>query len=293
MKHSKYTRTHFFKLLGMGTAALTFPNLSILASPVYKPRIGIQLYTVRNEILKKFEETIRKITEIGYSGIETYSLPENITLENAAKIFRDYNLKIFSMHSDLPVGEKRDLVLRMADIYDCDTVIYPGWPEGEKFEDLEQTKRTVESYNEISEFLKAKGLKFGLHNHWWEFEKTSFGIYPFYYLLENLNKDIVFEIDTYWTKTAGLDPAEVIKDFGDRAPLLHIKDGPAVKGDGMYKHVPAGEGTLNFKSIVIAGGENIEWMIVEFDEYEKNIFDGIKSSYDYLIKNNLASGKSE
>jgi hypothetical protein len=59
----------------------------------------------------------------------------------------------------------------------------------------------------------------------------------------------------------------------------------------MYKHVPAGEGTLDFSSIVKAGGENIKWMIVEFDEYDKNIFDGIKKSYDYLTKNNLAEGK--
>jgi sugar phosphate isomerase/epimerase len=130
-----------------------------------------------------------------------------------------------------------------------------------------------------------------LHNHWWEFEKTDYGIYPFYYLLENLDKDVIFEVDTYWTKVAGLDPANVLFDFGNRAPLLHIKDGPAVKGDPMYKHVPAGEGTLDFRSIVKAGGENIKWMIVEFDEYEKDIFDGIKKSYEYLTKNELAEGK--
>ena len=88
-----------------------------------------------------------------------------------------------------------------------------------------------------------------------------------------------------------MDPAKVVSDFGKRTSLLHIKDGPAVKGDPMYKHVPAGEGTLDFPSIVKAGGENIKWMIVEFDEYDKDIFDGIKRSYDYLTKNNLAEGK--
>jgi hypothetical protein len=53
-----------------------------------------------------------------------------------------------------------------------------------------------------------------------------------------------------------LSPRES-KEFGSRSSLLHIKDRPAVKGDPMYKHVPTGEGTLDFPSIVKAGGENI------------------------------------
>jgi len=68
------------------------------------------------------------------------------------------------------------------------------------------------------------------------------GYYPFYYLLEHLNKEIFFEIDTYWAKTAGQNPAKVLKIFGKRAPFLHIKDGPAIKGDEANKQVPAGQG---------------------------------------------------
>jgi len=291
MNKNNFSRKDFLRLIGLGTAALTLPNIQIFADPKYKPKIGIQLYTVRKAIEKNFEESVRKIAEIGYAGIETYTLPENITLQHAGKVFKDLGIKVFSMHSELPIGDKRDLALRMADAYDCDMVVYHGWPAEEKFITLDATKRTVETYNEINAFLKSKGLHFGLHNHWWEFEKTDYGIYPFYYLFENLDKDVVFEVDTYWTKVAGLDPAKVLTDFGKRAPLLHIKDGPAVKGDPMYKHVPAGEGTLDFHSIVKAGGENIKWMIVEFDEYEKDILDGIKKSYDYLTKNELAEGK--
>jgi sugar phosphate isomerase/epimerase len=291
MKKLNYSRKDFLKLIGLGTAALSIPNIPLFADSKYKPKIGIQLYTVRKAIEKDFEGPVRKIAETGYAGVETYTLPENISLEQAGKVFKDFELEVFSMHSELPVGENRDLAVKMADAYNCDLVLYHGWPEENKFGTIEQAKKTVETYNEISAFLKSKGLRFGLHNHWWEFEKTDYGIYPFYYLLENLDEDVVFEVDTYWTKVAGLDPAKVMTDFGKRAPLLHIKDGPAVKGDPMYKHVPAGEGALDFPAIVKAGGENIKWMIVEFDEYEKDIFEGIKKSYEYLTKNNLAEGK--
>jgi sugar phosphate isomerase/epimerase len=179
----------------------------------------------------------------------------------------------------------------MAEAYESDRMVYHGWPQDDKYKNTDALKQTTALYNEISIALKTAGIKFGLHNHWWEFEKNEESVYPFYYLLENLDPDIFFEIDIYWAKTSGQDPVKVLTDFGKRAPLLHIKDGPAQKGDLMYKHVPAGEGTVDFSGVVKAGGKNIEWMIVEFDEYEHDIFEGIQKSYSYLTKNGLAKGK--
>ena len=114
---------------------------------------------------------------------------------------------------------------------------------------------------------------------------------PFYYFKDHVKADIFFEIDTYWAKTGGVDPAKAMADFGKRAPFLHIKDGPAKKGNTMFAHVPAGQGSMDFPSIVKAGGTNIKWMIVEFDEYAGNIFDGLQQSYTYLTKKGLAKGK--
>ena len=285
-----HSRRNFLKLMGIGGAILSIPGSKLLNRFEYKANIGLQLYTVRKNIEKDFEGTIQKIANIGYMGIETYNLPENITLIQAANVFKEKGLEIFSMHAELPVEKERENALRMADAYNCDTIVYHGWPQGDKFKNEEAVKRTTDIYNEIGIFLKSKGLKFGLHNHWWDFEKNEDGIIPFYYLLDNMNKDIFFEIDTYWAKTAGQDPAKILSDFGSRAPLLHIKDGPAIEGKKSYEQVPAGEGVMNFQAIVKSGGENIKWMIVEFDEYDKNIFDGIKLSYDYLINNGLAKG---
>jgi sugar phosphate isomerase/epimerase len=291
MLKNEYSRKDFLKLIGLGAAALTLPGMDVFPSSKYKPKIGLQLYTVRKEIEKDFEVTIKKIADCGYLGIETYTLPSNLTLEHAAKVFRDSGLQIFSMHAELPVGENREAALKMADAYKCDHFVYPGWPQGDKYKDLDAIKHMVDVYNETAAFLKTKGIHFGLHNHWWEFEKTSYGIYPFYFLKEHLDKEIFFEIDTYWAKTAGQDPAKILKDFGKRAPFLHIKDGPAIKGDQAYKQAPIGEGVMNIPAIAHAGGGNTKWMIVEFDEYDKSIFDGIAKSYQYLIKNGFAKGK--
>ena len=293
MNKNGYSRKDFLKILGLGAAALALPipNMDIFANSKYKPKIGLQLYTVRKQIEKDFEATMKKVAESGYLGIESYTLPASVTLEHAATVFKGLSLEVFSMHSELPVGKDIDLALKMADVYHCNHLVYHGWPQADKYKDIDSTKHMVEVYNDTATFLKTKGISFGLHNHWWEFEKTSFGIIPAYYLKEHLDKDIFFEIDTYWAKTAGQDPAKILKDFGKRAPFLHIKDGPAKKGDEGYKQVPVGDGVMNFTAIAHAGGSNIKWMIVEFDEYDKNIFDGIDKSYKYLVKNGFGTGR--
>lgn len=303
MTGNNYTRKDFIKLLGLGAGTLAFQRLSFADEKPYIANLGFQLYTVRNELEKDFAGTVQKVAGMGFVGVEINPLPPNATPEQAVKIFKDAGLKIFSMHVDLPVGDEREKILKLADIYQCDHIIYPGWPKGlattdpdlykhadEIFSTLDKIKQRADTYNEIGEFFSKKGLHFGVHNHWWEFQ-TYNGVIPFYYFKDTVKADIFFEIDTYWAKTGGVDPAKAAADFGKRAPFLHIKDGPAKKGDTMFAHVPSGQGSMDFPSIVKAGGSYIEWMIVEFDEYAGNIFEGMQKSYTYLTKSGLAKGK--
>ena len=287
---SDLSRRELLKLMGAGTVALALPPVAAAGKRQVTPKIGLQLYTVRTALGRDFEATMIRVADIGFAGIETYALPANVPLAHAAKAFKDLGLGVLGMHVEWPVGDRRQEALRLADAYGCDRVIDAGWPQGEKYKDHAAMRRTADVYNETAEFFASKGLRFGLHNHWWEFEPTD-GIVPFYYLLEHLDPRVFFEIDTYWAKTAGADPAKVVADFGKRAPLLHIKDGPAIKGDAMYRQVPAGAGTVDFPAIARAAGGNTEWMIAEFDEYAGDIFDGIANSYAYLTGNRLAEGR--
>ena len=103
-----------------------------------------------------------------------------------------------------------------------------------------------------------------------------------------MEPDIFFEIDTYWAKTAGLDPVKVVAELRERAPLLHIKDGPAVKGEPM---VAAGEGNMDFPAITQAAGGVPEWWVVELDACATDMLEAVEKSYDYLTGHNLATGK--
>ena len=259
-------------------------------------KIGLQLYTVRNEIKDNIAKTLNRVSEIGFEAVETAFWPGNISIKEAAKYIKDAGLAVSSAHVELPIGDKKASMLETAEAFNCRKMIWHGWPEDKRYSTLEGTKELVEIYNEANHFAKSNGLQFGLHNHWWEYRNKVDGRYVYQVLLESVEPDIFFEIDTYWVKVAGHDPAKIVAEFGKRAPLLHIKDGPARWNDALPKDNPepmvaVGKGTQNFPAIVKAANRNTEWMIVEMDRTSTDVFAAIRDSYDYLVKSGLAKGK--
>ena len=99
-------------------------------------------------------------------------------------------------------------------------------------------------------------------------------------------ESIFFEIDTYWVKTAGLNPAEVVAELAERAPLLHLKDGPAQKDKAM---LAAGKGVMDFPDI-LQHAKTPEWIILEMDSCATDMLEAVQESYDYLTQQGLAKG---
>src|SRR5690606_40440332 len=102
-------------------------------------------------------------------------------------------------------------------------------------------------------------------------------------LIEETDPDLVkFEIDTYWVKKGGEDPAEYMKKLNNRCPLLHIKD--MEPGEEQF-FAEVGEGILNFEEIFKVAEEiGTEWIIVEQDLCRRDEFECIKTSYENLEK---------
>lgn len=295
-------RRDFLQMAGLGllgTAAL--PSLheyhSVeMISPPKLARIGVQLYTVREAIKKDISGTLNRLADIGFEAVETAFWPDGITLQQAGKYVKAAGLSVSSAHIELPIGEHKQAMLETAAAFGCKKMIWHGWPEDKRYRTLEGTKELANLYNEASQFAKANGLQFGIHNHWWEFRNKVEGRFVYEVLLDMLDKDIFFEIDTYWVKVAGHNPADIVRRFGSRAPLLHIKDGPAQWKDSLPEDNPdpmtaVGKGTQNFPAIVAAANGNTEWMIVEMDKTDTDVFVALQESYDYLVKKNLAKGK--
>ena len=295
-------RRDFLEMTGMGMiGASVIPSLFMQGctgnnSTMELPKIALQLYTLREEIKKDIAGTLKKVADTGFEDVETAFWPEGVSVNQAAGFLRDAGLTVLSAHVELPIGDKKDVFLETAAAYGCKKMIWHGWPEDKRYSTTEGTKELVAIYNEANQFAKANGLQFGLHNHWWEYRNKVDGRFVYEILLELLDKDIFFEIDTYWVKVAGHDPAVIVKKFGARAPLLHIKDGPAKWNDSLPEDNPdpmvaVGKGSQDFPAIAKAANGNTRWMIVEMDKTVTDVFEAIRESYDYLIKNKLAKGR--
>jgi sugar phosphate isomerase/epimerase len=295
-------REEFLQITGMSVmGASVLPSavlntLNAMKQLTPPAKIGLQLYTLRKEIEKDIRSTLKKVAYMGYEAVETAFWPKDITLKKAAAYLKEAGLPVSSAHIEIPVGEYKIKMLETAEAFGCKKMIWHGWPEDKRYSTPDGTKQLAEIYNEANYFAKANGLQFGLHNHWWEFRNKVGDRFVYEVLLELAEPDIFFEIDTYWVKVAGHNPADIVKKFGKRAPLLHIKDGPAKWNDKLPEDNPdpmtaVGKGTQNFPAIVNAANGCTEWMIVEMDKTETDVFIALQESYNYLTKNKLAKGR--
>jgi sugar phosphate isomerase/epimerase len=299
MTKRNLNRRDFLQVSGMGLLGTSIfkPVINAFDHEKWKPaKLSVQLYTVRNKISADIQGTLRKVREIGFQSVETAFWPEGVSIQNAAKYIKDAGLSVSSAHIEIPVGDKKQTMLDTAAAFDCKKMIWHGWPEDKRYSSLQGTMELISIYNEAGKFAKANGLQFGLHNHWWEYRNKIDGRFVYEYLLEYLDPNIFFEVDTYWVKVAGQDPSAIVKKLGSRAPLLHIKDGPAKWNDLLPQDNPdpmtaVGKGTQNFPEIVKAANGNTEWMVVEMDKTSTDVFEALKESYDYLIDNKLARVK--
>jgi len=248
--------------------------------------LAIQLYSLREEAEKDYASVIRRVSQIGYIGVEPAGFP-NITPEKAGSLYKEYNLKVPSAHMPLPLNEKKNEVLEAMEAIDCKRLVSGKGPDDFKTVDL--VKKTCEIFNEVNSVCKDKGLKFGIHNHWWEFMKID-DTYVYELMLKYLDPDIEFQLDTYWIKTAGVDPVKVIRQLAKRVNSLHIKDGPCVKNEPM---TAIGKGKMNFPPIIKEAEKSAEWLIVEIDRCKTDMTEAVTQSFNFLVNKKLGYGKSK
>ena len=244
-----------------------------------KPQLALQLYTLREQLAEDFDGTLQRVADVGYRHVETAFFPEGISIEQAKRALDGVGLSVCSAHVELPLGDEQSNVLALAETFETDRIIWHGWPRDDRYDTVDGIKRLVEQYNRANEIAVANGLKFGLHNHWWECEEVE-GQRAYQIFLRELDPRIFFELDLYWATVAGLDGAALVREMGSRAPFLHVKDGPATRHDPM---VAVGDGTLDFPAILGAAEGNAEWLVVELDECATNMLTAVERSYRYLV----------
>ena len=242
-------------------------------------RIALQLYTVRDVASKDYESAVRKVAEMGYRAVETAGFP-GTTPQQAARLFNELGIKVVAAHAGMPLGDAKNQILETMDALGRPRLICPG-VNRDYFKSVDGVKALCGLLNESNQIARQNGMEFGFHNHDVEYGKVE-GQYIYKLMKENLDPGVFFELDTYWIQVAGVNPAEIVQEMGLRAPLLHIKDGPADAANRDAPMTAVGEGVVDVKSILAASGSNALYWIVEMDRVAGDSMEEARKSYDYL-----------
>jgi sugar phosphate isomerase/epimerase len=241
-------------------------------------KIGIQLYTVRDQMKADFEGTLARIAQIGYKEVEFAGYFGRSPADVKAVLDRNgLSAPATHMMSDNPEGWQQaiDLAKSVGHSY----LVAPWIPE-EKRKTLDDWKRIGEEFNRVGQMAKDAGLQFAYHNHDFEFQPRVEGRIPFDVLLESTDAKLVqLEIDLYWITKGGQDPLAYFQRWPGRVPLVHVKDS---MGGPEHKMVDVGQGKIEWKRIFAKREQaGIRHFFVEHDQPPQP-FDDIATSYTYL-----------
>jgi sugar phosphate isomerase/epimerase len=280
-------RREFVRNAAIGLAGATILPRLLLANPYGLP-VGLQLYTLRDQLEKDVPGTIKQLAAIGYKEVEVYSLYGKTPAE-FTKILSDNGLTAPSGHYLLPdvktnwekkVEDAKTLGLK----YMVHAILDP-----KDRASLDDYKRLAELFNKAAEVSQKAGIQFCYHNHNFEFQKFG-DTTAFDYLLKALDPKLVkFEMDCFWVTHAGQDPVAYFKKHPGRFPLLHIKDmkdkpAPTQELDAkMGLFAPVGKGSIDWKRIFASAKEGgLKHYFVEQDYCEEPPLEAVKISYEYM-----------
>ncbi len=248
--------------------------------------ISIQLYTLREQAKLDFAGVIERLGRIGYAGVEPAGF-HGMDGAELRKRVEDAGMRVSSAHIPLPDAEHGEQIFDAHQPLGCRDLVVAFLPE-EHFVDAGALARTADALNQAGARARARGLRLGYHNHWWEFRQKVDGRSAHAVLFERLDRDLFAEVDLYWAKTGGVDPAVAVRDLGARARFLHVKDGPA--DDPAAPMTAVGEGTLDVRAALRANPA-VEWHVVELDRCATDMFEAVERSHRYLVESGLSRGR--
>ncbi|MCD0486629.1 sugar phosphate isomerase/epimerase [Pedobacter sp. MC2016-14] len=263
-----------------------------------KHKIGIQLFTLRELLMKDVKSTITEVSKIGYNQVETYYGYPGAYETKGFWGLNPKEFKVLLAQNNLssPAGhynttaflskDGTDEVLK-SHVETAATVgqkyfIIPGLPADlRKNGTLDDYKEMAAKFNTAAELCAANGLKLAYHNHNFEFKDQGNGQTGFEILLKETDPKLVnFELDLFWAVNAGLDPLALFANHPGRFKLWHVKD--MDKADkNVYTEV--GTGSIDFKSIFKAAKlSGVEYFLLEQDVIKIDPYQSITQSLNYV-----------
>lgn len=279
----KMNRRNFLQGLSFSFGGAFLLNNKVASGKTFAAKklkkIGLQLYTVRKNLETDFEETLRKVSELGIDEVEFAGYfgqkPEMIKTW-----LKRFKLASPSAHIDTETLRKNlPKAIENAKIIGHKYLVLGYLPEQER-KSLDDYKKLVELINKAGEECKKADLQFAYHNHDFEF-KTTDGKIPYDLILAETDAEKVkMELDLYWITKAGFDPLSYFEKYPQRFPLVHVKD---IDKTSEKSFTEVGRGTIDFKKIFVKSKlAGIKHYFVEQDKTPAEPLESVKFSLKYL-----------
>lgn len=280
-------RRNFLKTTtAFAAGSIVLPMVSCTKEKV----IGLQLYTVRDKIKQNLDNTLNRLSEIGYNSMEAagYSPTDGTFYGMKPKAFADKLTQLgMPLHSSHTTFAPDTAEKVFADAVEAGSkyVIYPYLVEDMR-QNIDGYKATAEMFNKMGEIGNKYGIRFGYHNHAFEFEEMDGQIGMDVLIGETDPELVTFEVDLYWVIKGGYKPVDYLQKHPGRFEIFHVKD--MAKTEDMF-FSPVGIGRIDFESIFaikeIAG---MKMFFVEQDSFkEYDPFESIEMSFNYLNNANF------
>jgi sugar phosphate isomerase/epimerase len=273
-------RTFLRHAATVAVSSLLLPDLLKAEARRYK-KIGLQLYTVRKEMLADAAGTLKQVAQIGYKEIESAKSQKGnyygLTPAEIKAMTGDLGISLISGHVQIDNDWQKsiDQAAETGQAYLICSVL-PA-----RGQTIENYQKSADIFNKAGEDCKKAGISFGYHNHASEFDKAD-GQTLYDILLDHTDPKLVhMEMDLGWVIAAGADPQFYFNKYPGRFPLWHLKD-VDVK---LKRSVEFGKGDVNIKALFDSAKKSgMKHFFIEQEEYTGTALESAKFDYDYVSK---------
>jgi sugar phosphate isomerase/epimerase len=275
------TRREFLTLTLAGCASLAVSGK--LGAAVRQP-VGLQLYTLREMAESDLPKTLQHIRAAGYDEIELYWSVYKHPAPELKRMISEHGLTAPSGHFDYDGIETK---LDYAKELDVENVICPMLPR-QQWNSAEGFREAAKKFNQWGAQVQKLGMKFGFHNHNYEFRKFGDKTGLEILMAETDPKLVQLEMDCYWVTQAGSDPVALMDLYKDRVRMLHIKDRRAgfatsqQMGEAAEHFAEVGTGSIHWQPIIAkAKSIGVKHFFVEQDTIVGDPIQSVKTSYTH------------
>lgn len=279
-------RREFIRNTGLSLGALALGNQAAEAAKKSDHTLGIQLYSVRDDMTKDPLGTLTQLAKMGYVHVEHASYVggkyyNKYSATEFRKVLDDLGLKMVSGHSTFGAQHWNAATGQLSDSWKslvADALIagqkyvISPWLDASLRKDFDELKRFMEVFNKCGEYCKAQGIKFGYHNHDFEFSLALRSIKVYDIMLQNTEPGLVAQqLDIGNMYGGGGRAADLLKQYPGRFELMHVKDEIKTEtGHGGYESAILGTGIIGVKDILKLGKKRggTTQFIIEQESYQ-------------------------